>query len=210
MRLKSSQPVIEPDRFALFSDARERMGRAFAEALFTKLPAISDALEVRADRAESVAGRRELFAAAAVLRIEGMARAQRALAQLYDLTFRQLELAQTGVGSADADLMTLLPEGELDQQIFAGELAEEIRGLVGPAYDPYVRRINMLTRSDPPEAMVPLGASTVAAAAIHALHPLSMQPAVRPALRQATIEILAPRLAELIIFSNDELAARGI
>ncbi|RPH42351.1 MAG: DUF1631 family protein, partial [Burkholderiales bacterium] len=203
--------MADLDRFSLFTEARERLGRAFVRALSAALPDVADSLEQAGDTAASLVGRRQLAAAAAVLRMETGSRSQRALARLYDLTFRMLEVNQTApTGDGDPPMLSLLGEEELDHQILADEVGKAVRERLGPAYEVALRRVDGLTRTVSDDAHAPLGASVLAAAALDALRPLTSERATRGAVRSAAIDRLAPRLAEAIVETDAWLAARGV
>ena len=158
--------VPDIDRFVLFTEARERLGQAFVLSLAGAIPELSVALEDSAEASGSIVVRRELFAAAAVLRGEAGARAQRGLGHLYDLTFRLLELNQSRAPHEDAPLLALLHDRELDLQILADELSNAIRELLGPAYDTWVRRVDALTGTESIDVRAPLGAHALSIAAL--------------------------------------------
>ncbi len=203
--------MADIDRFSLFTEARERLGRAFLRALSTALPEVADTLEQSADLAASIVGRRQLAAAAALLRMEAGGRSQRALARLYDLTFRMLALNQSPPAADDEPpMLSLLGEEELDHQVLADEVAKAVREHLGAAYEVALRRVDGLTRTVSDDTRAPLGASVLAAAALDALRPLTSERATRGAVRAAAIERLAPRLAESIVETDAWLAARGV
>jgi hypothetical protein len=203
--------VADLDRFSLFTEARERLGRAFVRALSAALPEMADTLEQSAGLAASILGRRQILAAAAVLRMEADGRSQRALARLYDLTFRMLELNQSPpAADGEPPMLSLLGEEELDHQILADEVAKAVREHLGAAYEVALRRVDGLTRTVSDDTRAPLGASVLAAAALDALRPLTSERATRGAARAAAIERLAPRLAEAIVETDAWLAARGV
>jgi hypothetical protein len=203
--------VADLDRFSLFTEARERLGRAFVRALSAALPEVADTLEQSADLAASIVGRRQLAAAAAVLRMEAGGRSQRALARLYDLTFRMLEFNQSPPSDdGEPPMLSLLGEAELDHQILADEVSKAIREHLGAAYEVALRRVDGLTRTVSDDMRAPLGASVLAAAALDALRPLTSERATRGAVRAAAIARLAPRLAEAIVETDAWLAARGV
>ena len=180
-------------------------------ALSTALPEVADTLEQSADLATSIVGRRQFAAAAAELRMEAGGRSQRALARLYDLTFRMLELNQSPpAADGEPPLLSLLGEEELDHQILADEVAKAVREHLGAAYEVALRRVDGLTRTVSDETRAPLGASVLAAAALNALRPLTSERATRGAVRAAAIEWLAPRLAEAIVETDAWLAASGV
>jgi len=203
--------VADLDRFSLFTEARERLGRAFVRALSAALPEVADTLEQSADVAASIVGRRQLLAAASVLRMEVGGRSQRALARLYDLTFRMLEFNQSPpAADGEPPMLSLLGEEELDHQILADEVAKAVREHLGAAYEVAMRRVDGLTRTVSDDMRAPLGASVLAAAALDALRPLTSERATRGAARTGAIERLAPRLAEAIVETDAWLAARGV
>ena len=203
--------MADLDRFSLFTEARERLGRALVAAVSATLPEAADALERAADGEPSIAGRRALFATSAEMRIEAGARAQRALSRLYDLTFRLLELNQSGASAEGGPpLLALLGDEAPDQQCLVDELARAVRESLGEAHVPALRRVESLTRTPTDDARAPLGAAVLAAAALEAWRPHATAAASRGALRDAAIGRLAPRLAASIAEVDAWLAARGV
>ncbi|HVL54888.1 MAG TPA: DUF1631 family protein [Burkholderiaceae bacterium] len=197
------------DRFAIFGETRELIGRSFAQELATVLPELAGDLEQAAERAVTVRARRELHAAAAVLRIEAGARSQRGLARLYDLTFRLLELNQSGQPPEQA-ASALLGDELLDEQILASELGQRVRELSGARLTNFLARIAQLTRQGAVEARMPLGATVLASAAVAAAAPFLANPSVTAALRDGLLRRLPPRLASVIAAGDDYLAGRGV
>jgi hypothetical protein len=200
--------VSVTDRFALFTEVRERLGQAFVRTLSAGLPELADRIEVVADVAASALTRRERYASAAVLRIEAVPRAHRALGRLYDITFRLLEINQS---RPDAEFpLSLVADEELDVRILADELAARIRERLGAPYEAWLHRVESLTLTRSIEVRAPLGAGAVAAAALAALHPVVTDRTMRPALREAIFERLAPRLADVLEQADAWLTARGV
>jgi hypothetical protein len=202
--------VPDIDRFSLFTEARERLGRAFLAGVSDALPGIAAAIEAAADGAGSLADRRRLAEGSASLRAEAEPRARRALARLYDLTFRMLELNQSAPGEGEPPLLALMADDELDHQILADEVANAVREHLGAAYDRAMRRVDALTRTVSDDARAPLGATVLAAAALEALRPLTAERATRGATRAAAIPALAPRLASAIEVTDAWLAEQGV
>jgi hypothetical protein len=203
--------VADPDRFSLFTEARERLGQALVRTLSGALPEAADALEQAAERAVPIGGRRELFAAAAVLRVEATPRTQRALARLYDLAFRLLEINQSAsVVEGEPPLLALLGDDELDHQILVDALSKAVRERLGGAYVLAQRRIDALTRTASDDGRAPLGSGVVAAAALEAFRPYTSVPSSRGALGDAVLLRFAPRLADAIVEIDAWLAAQGV
>jgi hypothetical protein len=80
--------VSDSARLALFTEARDRAGRALVDRLLQALPDLAESLELAAERADSVAGRHELFSVAALLRMEAAVRARRARTDLFSAAAR--------------------------------------------------------------------------------------------------------------------------
>lgn len=203
------RPVAETNRFALFTETREWLGVRFMRSLSEGIPLMADGLAQSGQRAETAAVARALEAAAFTLRSETGARAQRGLSHLYDLTFRLLELNQARHRADDSALLSLLHGRELDLQILADELANAIRDHVGARYVPWLRTVDGLTRTTSSETRAPFGAATLAAAALEALEPVVSDRTVRPAVRVALLERLAPRLAHAVLDADEWLATRS-
>ncbi|MFO0235557.1 MAG: DUF1631 family protein, partial [Burkholderiales bacterium] len=203
--------MADPDRFSLFTEARERLGQALVRTLSGALPEAADALEQAAERAVPIGGRRELFAAAAVLRVEATPRTQRALVRLYDLAFRLLEINQSAsVVEGEPPLLALLGDDELDHQILVDALSNAVRERLGGAYVLAQRRIDALTRTASDDGRAPLGSGVVAAAALEAFRPYTSVPSSRGALGDAVLLRFAPRLADAIVEIDAWLAAQGV
>lgn len=195
------------DRLPLFTAARERLGRSFAEALESGLPEIAERLELAAEAERATLERRDLFASAAALRIEAPVRAQRALGALYDLSFRLLQIGVDGVQDPPPDL---LPDPELEARILADELAQALRERLGERYEGWRRRTDALLQHAPGEPLAPLGATAIAHAAVHALRPMAIDRVSRTTVRDAALERLVPSLAAAIATADAWLDTQGI
>ena len=202
--------MSDSDRFSLFTEARERLGRSLVRGVAASLPEVADALEDATDRSDSIVARRQFYMAATALRDEGTARAQRSLGRLYDLTFRMLEANQATEPNGEPPLLALLQEDELDLQIFGADVAAAVRERLAADYDTALRRVDALTRTPSDDAHAPLGASLLAAAAMEAFRPLPADRSIRPAIRLALLQRLAPRLAEAILETDAWLGSRGV
>jgi hypothetical protein len=203
--------VADIDRFSLFTEARERLGRSLVRSVSSALPECAQALERAGEGVSSAPVRRELIAAASVLVVEHDARAPRALARLYDLSFRLLELNESAVlEHAEAPLLALLGDDELDHQILVDALAGDVRERLGARYEHSQRRIDALTRATTDDGRAPLGAGVLAAAALESCRPYTATPSTRGALREAALRHFAPRLADAIDELDAWLDAQGV
>jgi hypothetical protein len=202
--------LAEIDRFSLFTEARERLGQGFVRSLDRSIPLLADRLQKSVALSQQPAMQLSLQAAADVLRREGVVRAQRSLAQLYDLTFRLLELNQSRSPGDESALPSLLPDHELDLQILCDELANTIREALGPTYDSWLRRIETLTLRRSIEPRAPLGASVLAAAAIEALRPFVEERGLRHEIRAVVLEEMAQPLADVIAQTDQWLGHHGV
>ena len=202
--------MAEIDRFSLFTEARERLGQGFVRSLDRSIPLLADRLQKSVGLSQQPAMQLSLQAAADVLRREGVVRAQRSLVQLYDLTFRLLELNQSRTPGDESALPSLLPDHELDLQILCDELANTIREALGPTYDSWLRRIETLTLRRSIEPRAPLGASVLAAAAIEALRPFVEERGLRHEIRAVVLEEMAQPLADVIAQTDHWLGHQGV
>jgi len=198
------------NRFDLFARTRESLGQHLSEALSEGLLALADALGQSATRTASPETVEALVNAERMLRTDLRARVRGAVSTLNDLTFRLLELNQSSGRGDDSAWLSLLPERELEMQILADELANAIQEQVGCAYAAWLKRIEQLTLHPASETRVPFGAATVAAAALAALEPVAADRSLRPAVRMAVLEELAPRLARALSQTDAWLAAQGV
>ena len=202
--------MAEIDRFSLFTEARERLGQGFVRSLDKSIPLLADRLQKSVGLSQQPTMQLSLQAAADVLRREGVVRAQRSLAQLYDLTFRLLELNQSRTPGDESALPSLLPDHELDLQVLCDELANTIREALGPTYDSWLRRIETLTLRRSIEPRAPLGASVLAAAAIEALRPFVEERGLRHEIRAVVLEEMAQPLADVIAQTDQWLGHQGV
>jgi Protein of unknown function (DUF1631) len=202
--------LAEIDRFSLFTEARERFGQGFVRSLDGAIPLLADRLENSVSLSRQAEMQRSLRLAADVLRSESAARSQRSLAQLYDLTFRLLELNQSRSVGDESALLSLLPDHELDLQILCDELSNAIREALGETYHSWLRRIEALTLKRSIEPRAPLGASVLAAAAIEALRPFVEERGLRHEIRAVVLEEMAKPLADVITQANQWLALEGV
>ncbi len=202
--------MADIDRFSLFTEARERLGQGFVRSLGSSIPLLADRLQKCVALSQHAQMQRRMQAAADVLRREGVVRAQRSLAQLYDLTFRLLELNQSRSADDDSALLSLLPDHELDLQILCDELANAIREALGPNYDAWLRRVESLTLRPSIEPRAPLGAAVLAAAAIEALRPFVEERGLRHEIRAVVLDEMAQPLAGVILQTDQWLSQQGV
>lgn len=202
--------MAEIDRFSLFTEARERFGQGFVRSLDGSIPLLADRLEKSVSLSRHAGMQRSLRVAAEVLRGESAARSQRSLAQLYDLTFRLLELNQSRAAGDENAFLSLLPDHELDLQILCDELSNAIREVLGETYHSWLRRIEALTLRRSIEPRAPLGASVLAAAAIEALRPFVEERGLRHEIRAVVLDEMVQPLADLILQTDQWLALQGV
>ena len=202
--------MAEIDRFSLFTEARERFGQGFVRSLDGSIPLLADRLEKSISLSRQAGMQRSLRMAAEVLRGESAARSQRSLAQLYDMTFRLLELNQSRSAGDETAFLSLLPDHELDLQILCDELSNAIREALGATYHSWLRRIEALTLRRSIEPRAPLGASVLAAAAIEALRPFVEERGLRHEIRAVVLEEMAQPLADVISQTDQWLALQGV
>jgi hypothetical protein len=202
--------LAEIDRFSLFTEARERFGQGFVRSLDGSIPLLADRLEKSISLSRQAGMQRSLRMAAEVLRGESAARSQRSLAQLYDMTFRLLELNQSRSAGDETAFLSLLPDHELDLQILCDELSNAIREALGATYHSWLRRIEALTLRRSIEPRAPLGASVLAAAAIEALRPFVEERGLRHEIRAVVLEEMAQPLADVISQTDQWLALQGV
>lgn len=199
--------VLSHARLPLFNDVRERLGAGFVAALEQALPEVAAELERGAESAGSGLARRDLFAAAAMLRIEAAGRAQRALGALYDLSFRLLELGEIDAPELPTEL---LPDPELDARIVADGLAQAIRERLGERYEGWRRRVDGLLQHAPAEPVAPIGAVAIAHAAVLSLRPMTSDRATRAVVAKVMVERFATPLGDAIVAADDWLARQHV
>lgn len=199
-------------RLALFTEARDRAGRALVDRLLQALPDLAESLELAAERADSVAGRHELFSVAALLRMEAAVRARRARTDLFDLTFRQLESNQRWRADRAAAADDPLADADLDvgARAVADELAAAVLARGGATAGRWCRRIDALLGTALPDARSPLGVHVFAAAAARSVAAPVADPQAAAVLRVGAVDRLAGPLADLFELLDEWLAERGV
>ncbi|MGE0804809.1 MAG: DUF1631 family protein, partial [Burkholderiaceae bacterium] len=211
--------MTDPDLFpsdpvshlSLFTQARELLGAALANAAATVLPAIAAELDAAAERASDERDRQALLHAAARLRRETASRVAR-LTEVFERRVLRCERFARAQEAGEAPALALVDDDELEQQIAAAELANAARERSGATYPVYVDRLRAL--SDLPwtddDERNPLGARTLAAAAVAAVEGGCDTVTTRERLRRLAIQRFAEPIAAAIAAADRMLADAGI
>jgi Protein of unknown function (DUF1631) len=172
------------DRFSLFSESRERMASALGEAVKRLLPALLMVLSRNAERAIDLKARVELQEAHHELHLRNEKLVKDVVKRFNELVFKRLEI-ESNFPRADlaGGLLALLPEADLDEQIYADDLAQRIRAAGGEEYAALIHRSHVLTGFSHHEDRCPLSAGIFAAALIQALRSVTKDRLVWAALR---------------------------
>lgn len=201
-------PAEHAPRALGFARTREFLAEAVSLAVAEGLPGIADRLDEAADRAIEGRDRQALFAAATRLRREASTRVAVVPDALARRAQRCLEAARRGDEPA---ALALIDDEELEQQIAAGDLAREIRERAGSVYPRYAARLRHLVDDAwHDEELNPLGARTLAAAALASLADAAEGAHARDTLRHAAWKTLAQPLADALARAERRLEEIGV
>ncbi len=200
-----------PPRPLLFARTRESLADALSASVTETLPTIADELDAVADRAIDGRERQALMGAAQRLRRESATRVTQVADALARRANRCLEVSRRADQDADARALALIDEEELEAQILAADLARAARERAGVAYPRYVARLRQVVERDwGDDELNPLGARTLAGAAIAALEGIVDGARLRAALRQLALATLAEPIAEAIARADRLLEEAGV
>ncbi len=200
-----------PPRPLLLARARESFAEALSAAVTEALPVIADELDAVADRAIDGHDRQALLGAAQRLRRESATRVTQVADALARRATRCLELSRRTDQDADARALALIDDEELETQILAADLARAVRDQAGTVYPRYVGRVRQVIAGDwGDDDMNPLGARTLAGAAIASLAGIVDGARLRAALRQLALATLAAPIAEAIGRADRLLDEAGV
>lgn len=198
--------VPPPDRRGTFFPALDCAARAFDGALRESFVRVAGELESAGEQESDQRARQSIYAAGALLRIESRARIEAASASLRE---RARRFADYVTRAADEDTaLSLVEDDELRVQILAADLARVVRQSC-PDYADYTARVRTLVPGAwEKDELNPLGARTIASAAVGAFAGLG-EPA-EPTLRAALLQHVAGDLARVIDETHRWLRARSV
>ena len=189
-----------PDRFELFGQTLERLGSSLEYQLGDTIAEVASDLEQAGVDEPNQRDRQSMYAIAAMLRIEARARLAGVVDALHERAHKCLEYA----GGADSEqrALALMEEDELRSQILAAEIAREARQLPKAVYASYAGRVRAMTPGLwEDDDLNPLGARTLASAALSTFRNLgegaAAEPVVRRALRTRLPAVIAATIAEV-------------
>ncbi len=192
-----------------FVDLRAMLGARLRRVVADALLLIPGDLEAAGERSINPRDRHALYSAASLLRIDATERSGGVPAS-FDERVRRC-LALSAIANPDERALALIDEDELDSQILAVELAGAVRAASGASYVDYTQRVRTICRdgwSD--DDFNPLGARTLAAAAVVAFGGAASAPVAKGALRSLLRQHLAGPLAALITAANARMIDLGI
>ncbi len=203
--LNVNNPDNALDRIELFSRCREKMARELDSILESILPVIANDLELAAQQGkQSIDEQRQLYSAAATLRMEKRTRIAAAHAAFNERSLRCLEISIKDASSKQA--LSLLQEDELEVQILAADLAAWLREERPAVCLAFAKRIEHLTqRQWPNDDLQPLGPRTVGSAVGAALRSLARGGTVKLSIKNIAVTRLRISLSSLINDMNEEL-----
>ncbi|NLD68160.1 MAG: DUF1631 domain-containing protein [Limnobacter sp.] len=192
----------------LFARARVALGAAATRAVREALSAIAGDLERAAADVAVQDDRRVLGQAASQLRREAIGRAGRVSDALSQRALRSLELGRSGPEVERPP--ELLDEDDHEAQIAEAALARAIRERVGSRYESYAARVRRLVAGRwQDDDFNPLGARTLAGAAVAAMAGIADVARIRASLRAAVLRHLAAPLAGALASVDAMLEAAG-
>ena len=199
------------DRFSLFSEARERLGLALGEAVARLAPVLVVVVHRQMERALDLQIRVQLQEAYSALKTHEKLLGPEAKKRFTNLAFKRLEL-ETNSPPEDlaGGMLALIPEADLDEQIFADELAQRIRGAGGEEYVAFITRVHNLTQFSPAEDRSPMSAAIIAAAIIQTLRSVSKDRRVWASIRKEISSDFPADISSAMADINDNLRAYGV
>ena len=199
------------DRFSLFSEARERLGVALGDAVARLAPVLVVVVHRQMERALDLQIRAQLQEAYSALKTHETLLGPDAKKRFTNLAFKRLEL-ETNSPPEDlaGGMLALIPEADLDEQIFSDELAQRIRGAGGEEYVAFITRIHHLTQFSAAEDRSPMSAAIIAAAIIQTLRSVSKDRRVWASIRREISSDFPADIASAMADINDSLRAYGV
>ena len=199
------------DRFSLFSEARERLCTALGEAVTRLAPVLVGTVRRQMEKALDLEVRSELQEAYIALKSRESTLGQEAAKRFTNLAFKRLEL-ETNSPAEDlaGGLLALIPEADLDEQIFSSELAQRIRGAGGEEYVAFITRVHHLTQFSAAEDRSPMSAAMIAAAVVQTLRSVSQDRRVWASIRREIASDFPADIASAMADINDHLRACGV
>ena len=199
------------DRFSLFSEARERLGLALGEAVARLAPVLVVVVHRQMERALDLQIRAQLQEAYSAVKTHEKLLGPEAKKRFTNLAFKRLEL-ETNSPPEDlaGGMLALIPEADLDEQIFSDELAQRIRGAGGEEYVAFITRVHHLTQYSPAEDRSPMSAAIIAAAIIQTLRSVSKDRRVWASIRKEISSDLPADIASAMADINDSLRSYGV
>ncbi len=199
------------DRFQLFSESRERLSQALLAAFKRLQPALLAVISRSAERAIDMRARQAFDSARVGLTERAEELPQAVVSQFNDLILKRLELESSGGDAVQqGGLLDLLPDADLNERIYANDLAQKIRNQGGEEYVALVTRIHQLTGFSPKEDRCPLAASAIAAAVVQVLCSITKDRIVWAAIRAELGVDFPSDIANAMGDINDELRAKGV
>ena len=200
-----------PPRSLLFARTRESLADSLSAAVTDALPAIADELDAAADRALDGRERQGLLGAAQRLRRETASRVTQVADALARRANRCLEATRRADEELDVQGLALIDEDELETQILAADLARAARDRAGLAYPRYGAGWRpVVEREGGADDMNPLGARTLASAAVASLDGIADATRARAVLRQLALAALAGPIAEAVERADRLLEEAGV
>jgi len=188
-----------PTRSMLFARTRESLADALSLAATDGLPAIAHELEAAAEHALDARDRQSLLGAATRLRRETAMRVTRIADALAQRALRCLEQLRREHDTGEEGVLALVDSEELEAQILAADLARAVRERSGEIYPRYAARLRHLCEVQwRDDALNPLGARTLATAAVAALGDLADDVRTRAVVRQLMLKAFTGPIADAI------------
>ncbi len=197
------------ERAGLLGQALDRLGAALERVLPEAVGRVVEDLGQSAVDEPDARERQGLQTVSAILRAEARARAQGAAKALRERADKCLEYTRHARDENQA--LALIEEEELQQQIFAAEVARAARHACSADYAGYTGRIrSLLPRLWESDELNPAGARTVAAAAVTAFARLGATGRAAVVLRESLARHLPAPVARVIDEVDAWLRGQGV
>ncbi len=193
----------------VFAQCRQRVAERLERVVAEALSKVAGEMETAAERSGSYRDRQSLFGAAALLRIEYRTRLARVIPAFEARVDRCLDIGR--IAATEREALALLADEEVEAEILVGDVARGAIEQLGAEYSQFCDRVAALVpRNWDDDAFHPLGARTLASAAVSAVKGAAESGASKAALREAATARLADALVDVVHDANRFLRDQGV
>lgn len=204
-----TETTAASDGPTVFAQCRQRVADRLERVVAEALSKVAGEMETAAERSGSYRDRQSLFGAAALLRIEYRTRLARVIPAFEARVDRCLDIGR--MAATEREALALLADEEVEAEILVGDVARTAIEQLGEEYSQFCDRVAALVpRNWDDDAFHPLGARTLASAAVSAFKGAAESGSSKAALREAAAARLADALVDVIHDANRFLRDQGV